>query len=154
MATYLAVLILLRISGNRTLTKTAAYDQVVTIVLGSTLAMAILSKRTTLADGATGFLMLVLLQFVFASIILRSSVIQRLVVQKPQVVLKDGVLKEDAMRKTRLTESEIHAAIRKAGLGHVGDVALVVLESDGTFSVVPGKEGQAPDAVGGIRDDL
>ncbi|RYG30645.1 DUF421 domain-containing protein, partial [bacterium] len=87
-STYLVVLLFLRLSGNRTLAKTAAFDQVVSVALGSTLATAILSKSTTLADGAVGFLMLIALQFVFASLILRSKLVQRLVVNKPQVVLQ------------------------------------------------------------------
>ena len=152
--TYLVVLILLRISGNRTLAKTAAFDQVVSVALGSTLASAILSKGTTLADGATGFLMLIALQFVVASLILRSRFVQRLVVNKPQVVLQDGRLREDDMRKVRLVEGDVHAALRKAGVGRVCDAALVVLESDGTFSVLPRKEGQVPDAVAGVREQL
>ena len=140
--TYLVVLLLLRLSGNRTLAKTAAFDQVVSVALGSTLATAILSKSTTLADGAMGFLMLILLQFVFASLILRSRFVQRLVVNKPQVVLQDGRLREEDMRKVRLVEADVHAALRKAGVGRVRDAALVVLESDGTFSVVSAKDGQ------------
>ncbi|CAN5704151.1 DUF421 domain-containing protein [soil metagenome] len=152
--TYLVVLALLRVSGNRTLAKTAAFDQVVSVALGSTLATAMLSKETTLTEGATGFLMLVLLQFVFASLILRSRWVQRLVVQKPQVLVWQGRLREETLRKTRLVESDVHAALRKASVGRVDAAALVVLESDGTFSVVPKQEGQPLDVVAGIEDDL
>ncbi|RYG25774.1 DUF421 domain-containing protein [bacterium] len=109
------------LGGNRTLAKTAAFDQVVTVALGSTLATAMLSKRTTLADGTLGFLMLVLLQFVLAWLILRSRAIERLVVQKPQVILRDGELRRETMRRVRLTESDVHAALRKAGVSRVED---------------------------------
>lgn len=148
--TYLVVLLLLRVGGNRTLAKTAAFDQVVTVALGSTLATAILSKRTTLADGTAGFLMLVLLQFALAKLILGSRLVQRLVVAKPQVLVQDGQLRRDDLRRARLAESDVHAALRKAGVGRVRDAALVILESDGTFSVVPAREGQRPDATAGL----
>jgi uncharacterized membrane protein YcaP (DUF421 family) len=42
--TYAALVLLLRISGKRTLTKLNAFDPVVTVALGSTLATVLLSN--------------------------------------------------------------------------------------------------------------
>lgn len=151
---YIVVLILLRLGGNRTLAKTAAFDQVVSVALGSTLATIILSKSTSLADGTTSLLMLVLLQFLVATLVVKTKGIQRLIIHKPSVVLQDGRLRTDVMHRVRLVESDVHAALRKAGVGRVEDAALVVLESDGTFSVVEKSPGPPPDAIEGIRDDL
>ena len=152
--TYAVVLLLLRISGNRTLAKTAAFDQVVSVALGSTLATVILSKDTRLTDGATAFVMLIVLQFVVATLILRSRFFQKLVISDPTVLVQDGRLREDDLRRVRLVESDVHSALRKAGVGRVEDAALVVLESDGTFGVVPAEHGRPPDVTAGIRDQL
>ena len=152
--TYVVILVLLRMSGNRTLAKTAAFDQVVSVALGSTLATVILSKDTRLADGATAFLMLVALQFVVAWLILRSKLVQKLVISKPRVLLQEGEIRSEDLRRVRLVESDIHSALRKAGIGRVEDAALVVLESDGTFGVVPMTPGRKPDAIAGIEDQL
>ena len=153
-AVYVVVLLLLRMSGNRTLAKTAAFDQVVSVALGSVLATVILSKDTRLADGATAFLMLIVLQFVVATLILRSSLVQKLVISKPQVLVQDGRLREKDMRRVRLVTSDVHAALRKAGVGRVEDAALVVLESDGTFSVVKASSGTTLNTVAGLEDQL
>ena len=152
--TYLVILLLLRLSGNRTLAKTAAFDQVVSVALGSTLATVILSKDTRLTDGATAFLMLIALQFVVAKLILRSLWFQRLVISTPQVLVQDGRIREADLRRVRLVESDVHAALRKAGVGRVEDAALVVLESDGTFSVVQTEPGKLLDVTRGIDDQL
>ena len=48
---YVALVLLLRISGKRTLTKLNAFDLVVTVALGSTLATVLLSKSVSLAEG-------------------------------------------------------------------------------------------------------
>ena len=153
-AIYVVVLLLLRMSGNRTLAKTAAFDQVVSVALGSVLATVILSKDTRLADGATAFLMLIALQFVVAFLILRSKAVQKLVISNPQVLVQDGRLREVDMRRVRLVESDVHAALRKAGVGRVEDAALVVLESDGTFSVVKASSGTTLNTVAGLEDQL
>ena len=60
---YVALVAILRISGKRTLTKLNAFDLVVTVVLGSTLATVLLSKDVALAEGD---LAMVLLVFLFA----------------------------------------------------------------------------------------
>lgn len=151
---YFVVVVLLRVSGSRTLAKTAAFDQVVSVAFGSTLATIMLSKGTRLADGATAFLCLIVLQYVVASLILRSKAVQRWAVSAPTAVVQDGVLKPDRMRSARLVEADVHAALRKAGLGRVEDAALVVLESDGTFGVVPADAGRPPTAVAGLEGQL
>jgi uncharacterized membrane protein YcaP (DUF421 family) len=48
---YFCLILLLRISGKRTLSKMNAFDFVVTIALGSILATVLLNKSVALADG-------------------------------------------------------------------------------------------------------
>lgn len=46
---YIAIIIVLRLSGKRTLSQMNAFDFIITVALGSTLATAMLSKDTPLA---------------------------------------------------------------------------------------------------------
>ena len=48
---YFALVLILRASGKRTLSKLNAFDLVVTVALGSTLATVLLSKDVALAEG-------------------------------------------------------------------------------------------------------
>jgi uncharacterized membrane protein YcaP (DUF421 family) len=48
---YVALMVILRLSGNRTLSKMNAFDFIVTIALGSTLATVLLSSDVALAEG-------------------------------------------------------------------------------------------------------
>ena len=57
------LLLLLRVSGKRTLTRMNAFDLVVTVALGSTLATVLLTKSVALADGLVAFAVLILLQY-------------------------------------------------------------------------------------------
>ena len=50
------------------------------------------------------------------------------------------------MKTERVTEREMHAAIRAEGFSELENVAAVVLETDGTFSVIRREEKQ-PDTL-------
>ena len=52
---YLALVLLLRVSGKRTLSQMNAFDFIVTVALGSTLATVLLSSSVSLARGGAGF---------------------------------------------------------------------------------------------------
>lgn len=148
---YAWVVILLRVSGNRTLAKTAAFDHVVTVALGSILATALLSKQVALIEGTAGFLLLVALQFGVAWLAARSPRFQALLVQEPAVLLRDGQLIPASMRRARVSEADVHSALRKSGLGRLEDAELVVLESDGTFSVLRAQPGRPATVLAGLE---
>lgn len=91
-AAYLALIALLRVSGKRTLAKLNAFDLVVTVALGSTLATIVLSRDVTLLEGLAALLMLIALQYVIAAMAVRWRVAERLAKSDPRPVLIDGVV--------------------------------------------------------------
>ena len=84
------VLLLLRVSGKRTLTKMNAFDLVVTVALGSTLATVLLTKSVALAEGLTAFVLLIFLQFVLIWLSVRSRAVSRLVKSEPTLLAYQG----------------------------------------------------------------
>lgn len=133
---YVSLVVLLRISGKRTLSKWNAFDFVVTIALGSILASVILSKDITFAEGVFAFSLLIGLQFVITRLSVKFDFIKNLIKSKPTLLLDKGEFMRDAMKRQRVGESEIRSAIRAAGSAAVEDIEAVVLETDGTFSVI------------------
>lgn len=133
---YGSLIVLLRLSGKRTLAKMNAFDLVVTVSLGSTLATILLSREVALAQGVVALAALVLLQFAIAWLSVRLKWVERLAKAEPAVLLRDGVLRQGVMRRERVTADEIKSAVRSAGLGALEMAALVVLETDGSLSVV------------------
>ena len=63
---YIALVLLLRISGKRTLAKFNAFDFVVTVALGSTLATILLNNSIALAEGILALALLIGLQYVIS----------------------------------------------------------------------------------------
>jgi uncharacterized membrane protein YcaP (DUF421 family) len=133
---YFALVAFLRISGKRTLAKLNAFDLVVTVALGSTLASMLLNKQVPLADGVLGFAILIGLQFLVTWSSVRMRWVRRAVRSEPTLLLRRGQMIEPAMRRQRITDGEMLAAIRSGGVATVEDVEAVVLETDGTLSVI------------------
>ena len=141
---YLCLLVILRLSGKRTLSKMNAFDFVVTVALGSTLATILLSKDVSLAQGVLALALLVSLQFALTWSTVRAPWLRSLVTGEPRLLLYEGRCLPKAMRRSRVAEEEIRAAIRAAGKASMEDAHAVILETDGSFSVVPTSEAGEP----------
>jgi uncharacterized membrane protein YcaP (DUF421 family) len=147
---YTTLVVFLRIAGKRTLAKLNAFDFVVTVALGSTLATVILDGAVSVAEGALALGLLVAIQYVVATTTLHLRPLRRLVKSVPTVVVRRGELLDDVIRAERLNDDEIHQALRRSGVAEVADVAAVVLETDGSFSVIEHADEDAP-ALRGVR---
>lgn len=141
-AAYAALVLLLRISGKRTLGKMNAFDLVVTVALGSAFATVVLDKSVPLAEGVLAFALLIALQFAITWLSVRSPWVRSLVKSEPTLLVKDGTYLENAMRRQRVTQAEIEAALRDHGLAGIGQAESVVLETDGSLTVVPAGKGR------------
>ena len=148
---YASLIVFLRVSGKRTLSKMNAFDFVVTVALGSTLASILLDKDVVLAQGALAFALLVGLQFLISWSSVRSGWVRRLVTGEPSLLLYRGELLPDALRKTRVNEDELRAAVRSEGLAALEEAEAVVLETDGSFSVVPRGGASGASALAGVE---
>jgi uncharacterized membrane protein YcaP (DUF421 family) len=145
---YASLVIFLRLSGKRTLARLNAFDFVVTVALGSTLATILLSSDVSFAEGALGLGLLVALQYVVAFASQRITALRLLVKSEPQVVVRNGEVLHDVLRKERLNVEEVHQALRQTGIADVADVSAVVLETDGSFSILTAASPDASTLVG------
>lgn len=150
---YVTLIVFLRVSRKRTLSKMNAFDLVVTVALGSTLATVLLNKDVALAEGVLAFALLVALQFLITWSSVRVRWVRRLVTGEPSLLLHRGELLRRSLRRERVTEDEVRAALRSAGLRALDEAEAVVLETDGSFSVVRrgAREGDRPSTLEGVQ---
>lgn len=139
---YAVLVLVLRLSGKRSLAKLNAFDLVVTVALGSTLATVVLSKDVAFFEGALAFVMLAALQWLVSRASIRWRWFRRLVRAEPRLLVEKGELRRGAMSAERVTEDEIDEALRKSGLGELAQADAVVLETDGSLSVISGTDGE------------
>lgn len=133
---YVALVLLLRISGKRTLSKMNAFDLIVTVALGSTLASILTSQDVALAEGLVAFAALIGLQLVMAFASSRSRAVSRLVKAEPALLAHRGRMLEEALHRERVARDEVLAAVRQQGAPSLDAVEAVVLETDGSFTVI------------------
>lgn len=133
---YAGVVVVLRTSGKRTLSKWNAFDLIVTIALGSILATVILSDSVTAAEGLVAFGALVAFQFAVTWLAVRWRPLQRLFKATPVFLVYRGRYVEEALRRERVPESEVRGALRENGIAAVEKAGAVVLETDGSLSVI------------------
>jgi uncharacterized membrane protein YcaP (DUF421 family) len=150
---YVALVALLRVSGKRTLSKLNAFDLVVTVALGSTLATILLSKQTPLLEGVLAFALLIGMQLAITWLSVRSSRVSELVKSDPTLLTYEGRPLRAALKRERVTEEELRAAVRNAGFAELDAVAAVVLETDGSLTAVPRSAGH-PSALAGLFDGV
>ena len=133
---YLCLVCFLRVSGKRTLAKLNAFDLVVTVALGSILSSILLQQDVPLAEGITALALLIGLQYLVTATSVRWQSFSRGVRSAPSVLVRKGEFCTQVMRRERVTEREVLSAVRASGVSGVEDAAAVILESDGTMSVI------------------
>ena len=140
---YAALVLLLRVSGKRTLSKMNAFDLIVTVALGSTLSSILISKDVALAEGVTAFVVLIALQFAVAFAASRSKRATRSIKSEPAVLFHRGAFRGDVLRRERVAEEEVIAAVRAQGVASMESVEAVILETDGSFTALRRAGGEA-----------
>ncbi|MDQ4009977.1 MAG: DUF421 domain-containing protein [Actinomycetota bacterium] len=150
-AAYLTLVVTLRLSGKRTLAKLNAFDFVVTIAIGSTLATILLDTTVSWSEGAAALVLLAALQFVVAWSTVRLPSAKSLLTARPTLLLREGIPRYDALRQQRVALDELRQAVRGVGAGDLHAVAAVVLETDGTLSVITTSQLGDGSALEGVR---
>ncbi|MFS0725266.1 DUF421 domain-containing protein [Paenibacillus sp. 1P07SE] len=134
---YAALILIVRLSGKRTLSKMNAFDFTVSIALGSVLSTVILDKQITLSEGLTAFGVLIGMQALLAWMAARSKTFQAMLTSEPQLVFYKGNYMRSAMKKARIQKEDILQAARSEGISSIQEVGFVILEDNGKLSVIP-----------------
>ncbi|CAM2950124.1 DUF421 domain-containing protein [Corynebacterium falsenii] len=135
-ASYFALLIMLRVTGARSLAKFNAFDFAVTVAVGSMLATAVTSTDLAFSAGVVGIGLMLALQFIVARLIRDRQGLRALVTASPVVLVRDGEMIPEGLKAARLGESDVYQAARQAGHGGLDAIAAMVLETDGTVSTI------------------
>ncbi|WP_366657751.1 YetF domain-containing protein [Fodinicurvata sp. EGI_FJ10296] len=136
-AAYALLVVFLRVSGKRTLTKLNAFDLVITVALGSSLSAVLLNKSVSLAEGMVGMGLLIALQFIITWLSVRSAGFHSIIKAEPTLLVRNGAYLDSALRQQRMTRDEILAAARSSGHNDIGQLEAVILETDGSISTIP-----------------
>ena len=133
---YAVVLALVRTLGKRTISTKNPSDFVITVAVGSLIANWVLHTPISLVDGVAAVTTMLALQALTESLTTRSERLRKLSEGEPTLIAYDGRFVAANMRREHVNEHEVLESVRQEGLDSLDDVQAVVLEIDGSFSVV------------------
>lgn len=151
-ASYFTLVAMLRITGKKTITTMNIFDFVFVVALGSVFASGIMFKAIPLAEGLGGLAVLILLRLLLQSLAKRFDGFESFLNGSPTLLYRNGKFEEKAMTADDVTREEILAAMRRAHHLSLADIEAVVLETDGTFSVVARRDGEVPPGQSTLAD--
>lgn len=134
-ALYLVVLGLIRIMGQRTMASLSSFDLAAAVALGAVVGRAILGYTPTLVAGALGLVTLLVLQAVTGQL-RRFRRVSGMINNRTFVLMAGDEVIQANLRRTHVSERELVARLRQAGIRHRTEVACVILESTGQISIL------------------
>jgi uncharacterized membrane protein YcaP (DUF421 family) len=134
---YLLFILALRLFGKRQLGQFTVFDLALLLLTANSLQPAMTGTDSSLLGGImlSGTLFIGNGSLGWAS--LRFPPLKRLLQPPPSILARDGRWDRRALRREWIDLDEAEAALRHAGLEDISQAALVVLEADGTISVIP-----------------
>lgn len=131
---YVGVLILIRMSGKRTIGEFSPFDVIVMLLLAEAAEGALTGGDESVTAALLVIAALIALNFLVALLGTRSRCFERLVEGEPVILIKHGELVPGVLERNNLPEGDLDEAMRLAAIRHRRDVQLAMLEPDGEIS--------------------
>jgi len=131
---YLVVLIGVRLSGKREVGQMTPFDLTLLLLLSNSVQNAMTGPDTSLLGGVVAASTLLLLNYGIGNLSGANRAFRKLVQGEPSLLVHDGQAIESHMEREHVSMDELQRALREHGIANVHDVALAVLEVDGSIS--------------------
>lgn len=140
---YALLLVLVRLTGKRTVGQFTPFDMILLVLLGSTVQNSLLGDDTSLLGGLILAVTLVALNWCVGFLSARSSKIDSLVEGEPVLLARDGRIFHKVLKREEISPRDFDEALRSHGLLDATKVRCAFLETDGTISIIKSGPGNA-----------
>jgi uncharacterized membrane protein YcaP (DUF421 family) len=135
---YIALMIIMRIAGKRSLAQITTFDFVLLLIIGEATQQALLGQDYSITNALIVIVTLVTLDIALSLLKRRSKTVDKWLEDVPLVIVEDGVALKDRMHKARVDEEDVLSAARRLqGLERLDQIRYAVLERSGGISIVP-----------------
>jgi uncharacterized membrane protein YcaP (DUF421 family) len=134
-AIYAVLLVMVRVSGKRTVGQFTPFDLLVVMLLSESVSNALSAGDDSLAAGLILAATLMGLNAVISRVTARSARMRVLAEGEAVVVGRNGKVLQDRLRAEHVSEEELMQALREADCD-VEDMKVALLEADGKFSIL------------------
>lgn len=140
---YVFLIFILRATGKRQIGQMSPFDLVLLLVLSNGVQNSMNGGDNSVLAGIILSITLVTANWITGKITFSCKKAERLIEGAPQVLAHNGKLYENTLADAQLTRHELMAAIRSQGYSDLNEVRAVMLENDGTISVIPKHSAQS-----------
>jgi len=132
---YCALLLMMRLSGRRTVGQFTPFDLLVVMLLSEAVSNSMSGGDDSLIGGLIIAATLVALTMLIAFLTSRSERIEKIIEGSPVLIGRDGVFFDNVLKNCRLSQSDIEEALREADCPRP-HMKCAFLEADGRISIM------------------
>lgn len=133
---YVLVLLGIRLTGKREVGQMTPFDLTLLLLLSNSVQNAMTGPDTSLIGGVVAALVLLLLNYILAELSGVNRRFRRFIQGSPTLLIHNGQVVTSHAAKEHVSMDEIQRALREHGVNSTQEVALAVLEVDGSISVL------------------
>jgi uncharacterized membrane protein YcaP (DUF421 family) len=143
---YVVLMVLIRLSGKRTVGQFTPFDLMVLVLLGDAVQGSMLAGDQSLQGGLLLAFTLLACNRLVAFATARSRRIEFLVEGRADILARNGTVDHDALRRADMTLDDLQEAMREEGCVAIQDIRLALLEKDGSITILKRRDKAAADA--------
>lgn len=137
-AIYAFILLIVRLSGRRTLAQMTPFDLVLILIVAETTQQALLGDDFSIINAIVLIVTLFTLDIGLSYVKRSSRTVDQWLDGAPTLLVADGKPIDDALKQARIGLNDIMEAARKLhGLERLDQIKYAVLETAGDISIVP-----------------
>jgi uncharacterized membrane protein YcaP (DUF421 family) len=131
---YVVVLAGVRLSGKREVGQMTPFDLTLLLLISNAVQNAMTGPDTSLIGGVVAAATLLVLNYFVAEVSGGNRRFRKFVQGQPSLLVHDGEVITSHMAREHVSIDELQRALREHGIANTKDVALAVLEVDGSIS--------------------
>jgi uncharacterized membrane protein YcaP (DUF421 family) len=136
-AMYLALMVLFKIAGRRSLAELTTFDFVLLMILGEATQQALLGDDFSMTNSMLVIVTLIAIDVGLSLLKQRSQWVSQLIDGGPTIIVENGKLLHKRLRHARLIEADVMEAARSSqGIETLDQIKFAILERNGKISVI------------------
>jgi uncharacterized membrane protein YcaP (DUF421 family) len=136
-AIYLALMVLFKIAGRRSLAELTTFDFVLLMIIGEATQQALLGDDFSLTNSMLVIVTLIAIDVGLSLLKQRSQWVSQMIDGGPTIIVENGKLLHKRLRHARLVEADVMEAARSSqGIETLDQIKFAILERNGKISVI------------------
>ena len=133
---YASLLVLVRLSGKRTVGQFTPFDMILLILLGNAVQNSLIGDDKSILGGLILAATLIIITYVLGMLAARSKKLQSLLEGTAVQVAENGRVDYRKLLKEEVSPADFEEAVRRAGVDGHAQIKSAWIETDGSITIV------------------